>query len=77
MKYTTLAFVLVAVMVAGCGTTQKAWQTTTTVSPTGQQQYTVGWTIQSTGGDGKDILTTPNVTVSAGTEVVVRVCGAN
>ena len=77
MKYTTLAFVLVAVMVAGCGTTQKAWQTTTTVSPTGQQQYTVGWTIQSTGGDGKDILTTPNVTVSAGTEGVVRLPGAN
>ena len=40
-------------------------------------QYTVGWTIQSTGDDGKDILTTPNVTVSAGTEGVVRVRGAN
>jgi hypothetical protein len=87
MKHTTLAFVLAAVitlafvlatdMVAGCDTTQKAWQTTTTVSPIGQQQYTVGWTIQSTGDDGKDILTTPNVTVSAGTEGVIRVCGAN
>ena len=87
MKHTTLASVLAAVitlafviatdMVAGSDTTQKAWHTTTTVSPIGQQQYTVGWTIQSTGDDGKDILTTPNVTVSAGTEGVVRVRGAN
>lgn len=87
MKQTTLAFVLAAVitlafvlttdMVAGCDTAQRAWETTTTVSPIGQQQYTVGWTIQSTGDDGKDILTTPTVTVSAGTEGVIRVCGAN
>jgi hypothetical protein len=77
MKYGTLAIVLAGVMVAGCVPTQKSYQTTTTVSPAGQQQYTVGWTIQSTGDDGKDILTTPTVTVSAGTEGEIKVCDEN
>ena len=69
MKYGTLAIVLAGVMAAGCVTTQKAYQTTTTVSPVGQQQYTVGWTIQTTEKDGSQrILSTPKVTVPAGME---------
>ncbi len=69
MNYGTLAIVLAAIMVAGCATTQKSYQTTTTVSPAGQQQYTVGMTIQATGEDGKqDVLSTPKITVLAGTE---------
>jgi type II secretory pathway component GspD/PulD (secretin) len=69
MKYGTLAIVLAAIMVAGCATTQKSYQTTTTVSPAGPQQYTVGMTIQATGEDGKqDVLSTPKITVPAGEE---------
>jgi uncharacterized lipoprotein YajG len=69
MKHATLAVVLAAMMVAGCATTKKSYQTTTTVSPAGQQQYTVGMTIQATGKDGKqDVLSTPKITVSVGKE---------
>jgi outer membrane murein-binding lipoprotein Lpp len=74
MKYGTLAFVLAAIMVAGCATTQKSYQTTTTVTPEGQQQYTVGMTIQATGEDGKqDILSTPKITVAAGKKGQINV----
>ena len=74
MKYTTLAVVLAAVMVAGCATTQKAYQTTTTVSPAGKQRYTVGITIQATAENGEqDVLSTPTITVPAGEEGKITV----
>jgi type II secretory pathway component GspD/PulD (secretin) len=75
MKSAMLAGVLATVMVAGCVTTQKSYQTTTTVTPAGQGQYTVGWTIQATEENGnQSILSTPTVTVPAGTEGEIKVC---
>ncbi len=68
---------LAAVMVAGCATTQKSYQTTTAVSPAGQpQQYMVEFKIRETGEDGKqNVLSAPRVTVKAGQEGQIKVCG--
>jgi len=75
MKYGTLAFALAALLFAGCATTQKSYQTTTTVSPAGLKQYAIDMTIQATGEDGKqDVLSTPKITVIAGKEGQIRVC---
>lgn len=78
MRYSILAAVLASVMVSGCATSQKSYQTTTTVSPAGQQQYTIGWTIQATEEDGSEnVLSTPRVTVQAGSEGSIKVCDDN
>ncbi len=74
MKYGPLAFVLAAIMVAGCATTQTSYRTTTTVSPAGPKQYTVCMTIQATAEDGQqDMLSTPKITVPAGEEGQIKV----
>lgn len=75
MRYSILAVVLACLMASGCATAQKSYHTTTTVSPAGQQQYTVGWTITSTEEDGSEnVLSSPRVTLQAGKEGKIEVC---
>ena len=75
MRYASLAIALAAVMVAGCATTPKSYQTTTTVSPAGQQQYTVEFRIQETAEDGtQNVLSAPTAVTMAGKEATIKVC---
>jgi len=75
MRYSTLAIAFACVIASGCATTQRSYQTTTTVSPAGPQQYTIGWTIQEAEDNGNEnVLSTPRITVQAGTEGNIKVC---
>ena len=75
MRYESVVIALAAVMLAGCATTHKSYQTTTTVSPVGQQQYTVEFNIQETAGDGtQNLLSAPKLITKAGEEATIKAC---
>ena len=68
MRCAALVIALVAIMAAGCATTERSYQTSTTVAPAGPAHvYTVEFKIWQTGKDGEQtLLGAPMITLKAG-----------
>jgi hypothetical protein len=73
MRYGTIIIILAAIMVTGCATTDKSYQTGVTVTPLKRpHEYCVEFTISEKEGDGKSrILSKPMVVCNAGQEAAL------